>query len=299
MKPSTVLNPRASLRGRNESLMRFEFKKGVFEFPRKYPVIFGILNITPDSFSDGGMYLSPENALDHALQLERDGADAIDVGGESTRPSATAISADEEINRALPIIQTLKKYLKIPISIDTTKASVAEAALAEGAGIINDISGLTADPRMASVVASSRAGLILMHSRGTPRTMQTLCNYQNVIKEVLREITERMEYAFANGVSRSQIAIDPGIGFAKNAEQSRLLLQHLKAFTSPDPKRHFLSHPVLIGISRKSFLGGEIKDRGPATLAAELQAHQQGIHMIRTHDVAAIQRALATQTFFG
>ncbi len=292
MKLSTSSNLPVNLHGRNEDLMRFEFKTRFFEFPRGRPVLFGILNTTPDSFSDGGRYLSTGSALEHALQLEYDGADVIDVGGESTRPGATAISVHEEMERVLPTIQVLKKHLKIPISIDTTKANVAEAALAEGAEIINDISGLTADPRMARVAASSKAGLILMHSRGTSVTMQTLCNYKDVVEDVLHEMKERMEYAFTSGISRNQIAIDPGIGFSKNVQQNLLLLHHLKAFTSSTPGRHFLDRPVLIGVSRKSFLGDEVKNRGPATVAAELQAYQQGVHMIRTHDVAAIRQAL-------
>ncbi len=263
-----------------------------FEFSSGRCLLFGILNVTPDSFSDGGRYLSVEFALQHALQLERDGADVIDVGGESTRPGAPPVSVEDEIKRVIPVIQTLKRHLHIPLSIDTTKAVVAEAALAEGTEIVNDISGLTADSRMASVVSSSKANLILMHSRGTPQTMQTLCGYQNVVEEVKQELQEKVQSALSAGILKDRIAIDPGIGFAKTAEQNLILLNSLKRFASLFINSTTMTFPVLVGVSRKSFLGGKLEDRGSETLAAELQVYQQGIRMIRTHDIAALKQSV-------
>lgn len=273
--------------------MRFEFKTRHFDFPPTDCVFFGILNVTPDSFSDGGRFDSPEAALRHAVRLQEDGADVIDVGGESTRPGAETISATRELERVLPVIRSLKKNLAIPISIDTRKAAVAEAALAEGAMIVNDISGLRADPRMAQVIAAAGAGLILMHSRGDPATMQTLCHYANVVEEVKCELLERCRFAVLQGIPAGRIALDPGVGFAKTREQNLELLQHLDEFAHLTIDPGLPEHPLMIGLSRKSFLGGDVGRRGPATLAAELRAWQQGARLIRTHDVAAIRQAIA------
>ncbi len=273
--------------------MRFEFKDQCWEFPSEHCVIFGILNVTPDSFSDGGSHSGIDAALQRALQLERDGADALDVGGESSRPGATPISAAEEMERVLPVIRVLKQHFQIPISIDTTKASVAETALAEGASIVNDVSGLTADPRMAASVAASGAGLILMHRRGTPETMQTLCQYKEVVGDVQRELGERFQHALRQGIPRQRIAIDPGIGFAKTSEQSCALLRNLSRFTHAPQNLPFADRPVMVGISRKSFLGGDMADRALPTLAAEMWAAQQGARFIRTHEVGPLRGALA------
>lgn len=247
-------------------------------------MLFGILNVTPDSFSDGGRFCDPEVALDHALRLEAEGADVVDLGGESTRPGADAVSVNEELLRVLPVLRRLRDRLKVPISVDTTKAAVAEAALREGAVIVNDISGMTADPRMSGVVASSGAGVILMHRRGTSATMQALCAYEHVVREVQSELEGMVENALAEGIEFERIAIDPGIGFAKTREQNLLLLEHLREFQG--------EHPVMIGVSRKSFLGGKVEERGDATLRVELQALEKGVQMIRTHDVRALRRAL-------
>ncbi len=263
--------------------MQFRFGDLAWNFPSRC-VIFGILNVTSDSFSDGGRFVSAKVALQHALALEKAGADAIDLGGESTRPGSTAVSAGEELDRVLPVLKLLRKQLRIPISIDTTKAEVAEKALREGVVIVNDISGLRADPAMTEVIAASNAGVILMHSRGTPATMQMLCDYTEVVDEVKRELGESVEHALNSGIPNDRIAIDPGIGFAKTKEQNRELLHELHRFTG--------TYPVMIGISRKSFLGGPVSDRGKATLEGELQAWTQGIQMIRTHDVAALRSHL-------
>lgn len=274
--------------------MRFEFKDGCFEFPPSRCVFFGILNVTPDSFSDGGKFFSPEKALKHALQLEKDGADVVDVGGESSRPGATPIPAEREMERILPVIQLLKRHLQIPISVDTTKAIVAETALSAGAHIINDISGLAADPQMASVVTSSEAGLILMHHRGFLVASQLPHPHQHVVEEVKCELLDRYRFALSVGIPQERIALDPGIGFAKMPEQNLTLLRNLKAFTIGPHTQPFLDRPMMIGISRKSFLGGKVTERASGTLAAEIWAYQQGVRIIRTHDVAAIRRAIGT-----
>jgi len=265
--------------------MRFEFRNGSFDLPPGHCVLFGILNVTPDSFSDGGRYSRLETAVEHGLALEKDGADVVDIGGESTRPGAQPVSAEEEIHRVIPVIRALKSKLKIPVSVDTTKAAVAEAAAAEGAVIINDVSGFADDPRMATVAAASGAGVILMHRRGTPTTMQNLCRYENVVEDVRRELQERLNAALAAGIPRNRIALDPGIGFAKTREQNLELLRNLKVFSA-------FSRPVMIGVSRKSFLGGELQTRSAGTLAAELWSWLRGARMIRTHDVASTRRAL-------
>ncbi len=275
--------------------MRFEFKSHCFEFPSDHCVLFGILNITPDSFSDGGKFFSSEKALEHALQLEKDGADVVDIGGESSRPGATPIPAECEMERILPVIQLLKCHLQIPISVDTTKAIVAEAALSAGAHIINDISGLAADPQMASVVTSSGAGLILMHHRGFLVASQPPHPHQHVVEEVKCELLDRYRFALSVGIPQERIALDPGIGFAKTPEQNLVLLRNLKAFTMGGANAQpFVNCPMMIGVSRKSFLGGKVTERALGTLVAEIWAYQQGVRIIRTHDVAAIRRAIGT-----
>jgi len=275
--------------------MRFEFMDGHFDCPKNCPILFGILNVTPDSFFDGGRFHSAEEAVGRGLQLEADGADALDIGGESTRPGSKPVAAREEMNRILPVIRALASRLRIPVSVDTSKADVAEAALAAGARIINDVSGLSGDPAMARLAATSGAGVILMHMRGTPQTMQTRCHYHDVVQEVQQELCRKIEAALAAGIGPGRLAIDPGIGFAKTQDQNLALLQHLKTFTDlgtpGSPKRY----PVMIGVSRKSFLGGDVATRGPATLTAELKAASQGVHMIRTHGVAGLRRALEAQ----
>ncbi len=274
--------------------MVFQFKDLRYSFPSDHCVIFGILNVTPDSFSDGGHHVNGEAALAHAMDLEKQGADVLDVGGESSRPGAAPISADEELDRVLPVLRTLRQHLPIPISIDTTKSAVAEVALAEGASIVNDVSGLQADPRMASVVAAANAGLILMHRRGNPQTMQSLCQYADVVADVKRELDTRFQDALQAGIPRDAIVVDPGIGFAKTAEQNHVILRHLRQFIHTEPHVSFHNRPVMVGLSRKSFLGGDVGGRAFQTVAAELWARLQGAHIVRTHDVAALRQALET-----
>lgn len=255
-------------------------------------MIFGIINVTPDSFSDGGRYHDPIKAVAHGLRLEKEGADALDVGGESTRPGAVAISEEEELSRVVPVVEALCRKVKIPVSVDTTKAVVAEAALKAGASILNDISGLTADPAMPPLAANTKAGVILMHRRGDSRNMQTLCDYQDVTADVAKEISNRFEIAVKAGIDSKCLALDPGIGFAKTAPQSLTLLREFIRLKNLVKEMTGKENPWMIGVSRKSFLGGDPIDRGPATLSSEIWGILQGVQMIRTHNPLSIRRAL-------
>jgi dihydropteroate synthase len=256
-------------------------------------LIMGVLNVTPDSFSDGGAYLDSEAAVARALVLERDGADILDVGGESTRPGATPISAKQELRRILPIIEILRGKLRIPISVDTQKAEVAEAALASGAAILNDISALRADARLAKVAARAHAPMILMHMRGTPRTMQRGPFARDVIRDVMTGLREAVARARRAGLAKSQILLDPGIGFGKTHKQNFEILARLPEFAR-------LGYPLVLGTSRKGFLGkamarpGE-RDLPPGerllgTAATVTASILGGAHIVRVHDVAEIAR---------
>lgn len=251
-------------------------------------LIMGVLNVTPDSFSDGGRFFDPQKAVDHALKMERDGADLLDIGAESARPGSSPITAAEELLRLLPILRALRTLLKIPISIDTQKAEVAEAALAAGAEIINDISALRHDPRIAEVAAKARAPLILMHMRGEPGTMQRAPFARDVVKEVVRDLRASIAKARKAGVAKSQIILDPGIGFGKSYSQNFELLQKL-------PHIAQLGYPLLVGTSRKGFLGATLAHDGkPAppeervwgTAATVTASILNGAHIVRVHDVA-------------
>ncbi len=250
-------------------------------------LVMGVLNVTPDSFSDGGEFFDSRKAIDHALQLERDGADLLDIGGESTRPSSAGISAKEELTRVLPVLQGLRGVLKIPISIDTQKADVAEAALAAGAEIINDISGLEYDPRIAEVAVRHGVPLILMHMRGQPRTMQKEPFARDVVKDVVQGLRKSVGIARKAGVARSQLILDPGIGFGKSFLQNYELLQKL-------PRLAKLGYPLLVGTSRKSFLGATLARDGQlappderlwGTAATVTASILGGAHIVRVHDV--------------
>jgi len=242
----------------------------------------GVLNVTPDSFSDGGSFLSPTAAVRRALQMEADGADIIDIGGESTRPNSLGISQEEELKRVIPVLRRLKKRLKIPISVDTTKASVAEACLREGASIINDISGLRCDERIASVCARYSAGLVIMHMKGTPRTMQKRPGYKNLLKEIELYLKKSIQIACSKGVRKENIIIDPGIGFGKKLVHNLKIMKELSFFKK-------LGFCILIGLSRKSFmgevLGMDISERMVPTIAADTIAILNGANIIRVHDV--------------
>jgi dihydropteroate synthase len=250
-------------------------------------LIMGVLNLTPDSFSDGGRFSSIESALLRAEEMIAEGADILDIGGESTRPGAHQVSNDKEIQRVVPVIEALKKTSAIPISIDTTKALVAQAALGAGAEIVNDISGLRFEPSMAEAVASARAGLVLMHSRGDLSTMHRLDPVPDIFEEVTNSLRRSIRVAEERGVSLDRIALDPGIGFSKSPEQNVELIARLDLFADA-----FAGFPILVGTSRKSFLG-RLLDGAPvtarlhATMATVTAAVLGGAHIVRVHDVKA------------
>jgi dihydropteroate synthase len=255
------------------------------------PRIMGILNITPDSFSDGGLFLRPEAALMQARQMAS-GADIIDIGGESTRPGAVEVSLAEEIQRTAPIISALRKAgLDCPLSIDTRKSGVAQAAFAAGATILNDVTALQFDPAMAQVAADLGAPVILMHSIATPDTMQDDPRYDNVVLDVYDALSQRLAQAQAAGIPREKLAVDPGIGFGKTLEHNLALLSRLSLF-------HNLGVPVLLGASRKRFIGtiaqqNDAAKRMPGSLAVALAGVAQGMQMIRVHDVDETRQALS------
>jgi dihydropteroate synthase len=245
--------------------------------------LMGILNVTPDSFSDGGEFATVETALIQAREMIAHGVDIIDIGGESARPHAEPVSAEQELQRVIPVIEQLRQESSIPISIDTTKAIVAQKAIAAGADLVNDISGGSFDSEMFSTVAQLNVPIILMHLRGNPQTMQSLTDYQDVVGEVAEFLSSQVEKAIACGISKSQIAIDPGIGFAKKAEQSLELLQRLNELKA-------LSLPILVGVSRKSFMIPILQQDDPkqriwGTAAACYGAIARGADILRVHDV--------------
>ncbi|MDR7922929.1 MULTISPECIES: dihydropteroate synthase [unclassified Thermosynechococcus] len=248
--------------------------------------IMGILNITPDSFSDGGDFFNPASAVAHAFEMVAAGVDVIDIGGESTRPGASEVPISAELARVLPVIEGIRQQSQIPISIDTTHAVVARAAVEAGANIVNDVSGGQADPEMFATVAALGVPYILMHRRGTPATMQHLTDYGDLIGDLLRYFQEQTQRAIASGIPPEHLMIDPGIGFAKTTPQNLTLLRELRQF-------HSLGYPLLLGPSRKRFIGDVLnlpnpKDRVWGTAAVCCHAIAQGVEMVRVHDVAAM-----------
>jgi len=247
-------------------------------------LVMGIVNVTPDSFSDGGRMFDPKAAVAAALRMVEDGADLLDIGGESTRPGALPVDGGEELRRVLPVIEALAGRVTVPISIDTYKASVADAALAAGASIVNDISGLRYDPELAGVVARRAAPIILMHTRGRSRDMYEQAHYHDVVDEVLDELRESLAFAAGAGVPREQMLVDPGLGFAKDATHSFELLGRLAEFAD-------LGRPLVVGSSRKSFLNRPIKqaaltaDGEWPTAASVAAAALAGMHVVRVHAV--------------
>ncbi len=252
--------------------------------------IMGVLNVTPDSFSDGGQFDTLETALLQADKLIADGADIIDVGGESTRPFSAPISTDEELRRVIPVIEGIRQNHSLPISIDTSKADVAEKALAAGADIINDVTALQTDPEMLGVVKKADVPLIIMHMQGTPSDMQVKPTYDNVVEEIVSFFKERIAFITAGGISRNRIIVDPGIGFGKTIDHNLSILKHLARLSELDVQ-------VMLAHSRKRFLG-EItgipteKDRDQATAIVAALCAAQGVSMVRVHDVAASRQAL-------
>lgn len=260
-------------------------------------LIMGILNVTPDSFSDGGQFVTVDSALAHAEQMIAEGADIIDVGGESTRPGGEPVSVEEEIKRVVPVIEALAQRTSVPISVDTTKSEVARAALDAGAAIVNDISALRFDFYVADVVARAGAGLVLMHSRGTPATMHRLPPVADIMHEVTHSLHASINMAERRGVKRESIVIDPGIGFGKSQEQNLELIAKLDQLIAALP-----DYPLLIGTSRKSFIGrlladesgtpAPAEDRLHGTLATITAAILKGPHIVRVHDVKATKEVI-------
>jgi len=250
-------------------------------------LVMGVLNVTPDSFSDGGEFVSLDRAVAHAEQMIAEGADLIDIGGESTRPGSAFVTEAEELQRVIPVIERLAQTSPVPIAIDTTKSSVARAAIAAGAEIINDISGLRFDPSIADESAKAKAGLVLMHSRGTPKTMQQLPPAADIMSEVIGELRTSILVAEERGVARDSIAVDPGIGFGKTLAQNVELIAKLDQFVIA-----FAEFPIMIGTSRKSFIG-KLLDDAPAdqrlhgTIASVAASVLNGAHIVRVHDVKA------------
>jgi len=257
-----------------------------FDFTRPY--IVGIINVTPDSFSDGGRWLDAGEAVRRGLELVEEGADIVDVGGESTRPGARPVPAPEEKERVLPVIRQLRRAAAVPISIDTTKAEVAEAALGEGADLVNDVSALRFDPELAAVAARHGAPVVLMHSRRTPADMQQEIRYRDLMGEIVRELGEAMRTAAEHGVGRASVIVDPGLGFAKTAEHNLQVLAGLERLAS-------LGRPVMVGPSRKSFIGhvtgAPVSDRAGGTAAAVAAAVLAGANFLRVHDVRVMKQA--------
>ena len=259
------------------------------EFTLAQPLIMGILNLTPDSFSDGGLFTNPDRALEHALKMEADGADIIDIGGESTRPGALQVSADEESDRIMPVIEKLSGRLNCAISVDTWKSSVARNAISAGAEIINDISGFAFDPQMAAVTAKCDAAVVLMHIRGKPYEMQRDTTYVDLMSEITEKLQNSVSLALEAGVARDRVAVDPGIGFGKNVCGNLEILRRLGELKS-------LGFPILIGTSRKSFIGSVLgqataSQRLLGTAATVALSVANGASILRVHDVREMREA--------
>jgi dihydropteroate synthase len=270
--------------------MVWRCRQYTFSFPRP-ALVMGILNVTPDSFSDGGRFLDPSAAVDQAQRLVAEGADLVDIGGESTRPGAPEVEASEERRRVLPVVERLQAELRVPLSIDTRKPEVAAAAVEAGAALINDVEANRTDPEMWQVVARGNCGYVAMHMQGTPQTMQSAPSYSDVVGEVGLFLEERLDRLSDAGVGREQVILDPGIGFGKSLGHNLDLIAHLSQLGR-------LQRPILLGVSRKSFLGrllgAEVPDRLPGALACTVWAALQGVQVFRTHDVGATVQALRT-----
>ena len=256
----------------------------------KRTLLMGVLNVTPDSFSDGGLYFDKEKAVAHGMRMVEEGADFIDIGGESTRPGSKLIGLEEELRRVIPVIESLAQKVDVPISIDTYKSTVAQRAIEAGAEMINDISGLHFDPNLGQVAAKEDVPIILMHIRGTPETMQKDIHYDSIFSEILQYLRDSIQRAESAGVNPQQIIIDPGIGFGKTLEDNLLIIKNLSEF-------RVLGKPILLGTSRKSFIGkilnAEVKERLEGTLSSIAIVILNGAHIIRCHDVLQAKKAIA------
>jgi dihydropteroate synthase len=254
------------------------------------PLLMGIINVTPDSFSDGGQFFDAGAAVAHVLELVAQGADILDVGGESTRPYSQPVDAEEELRRVMPVVKALCRQTSVPISIDTSKAAVAQAAIDAGAEIVNDVTGLEGDPAMLPLVAQTGVGVCAMHMLGTPQTMQDNPTYGDVVEEVFQYLRGRRDALMAAGIAQDRIALDPGIGFGKRTEHVLQLLSHAV-------RLHELGCPVLIGHSRKGFIARVLDDPAadplPGTIGVALALARQGVQVIRIHDVGPVRQALS------
>jgi dihydropteroate synthase len=250
------------------------------------PLVMGIVNVTPDSFFDGGRYCDPQEAVAHAVRLIEEGADLLDIGAESTRPGAVPVDEEEERRRLIPIVEAIAKTVSVPISVDTSKAAVARAALDVGAVMVNDVTALRGDGTMADVVADAEAGLVLMHMQGTPQTMQQSPHYKDVVSDIVQFLAERAQWAIDHGVARDRIVIDPGIGFGKTLQHNLDLLANLHAFRQ-------LGFPLLVGPSRKGFIGQltdqSVDARAWGTASVIALAVQEGANILRVHDVGPMK----------
>jgi dihydropteroate synthase len=268
--------------------MIFRARQFEFVFPRP-ALVMGIVNVTPDSFSDGGKFLDANAAAAHALKLAGQGAEILDIGGESTRPGAEPVSEAEELRRVLPVIEQLAGQVKIPLSIDTVKPAIARAALQAGASIVNDIAAHRDNDAMRRVVAEYQAGYVCMHAQGTPQTMQENPVYADVVREIVDFFGEQLKKLNAGGIPADQVVLDVGIGFGKTMEHNLLLLANLHRFTT-------MARPLLVGVSRKSFigklLGTNVDERLPASLACACRAVESGVQIIRAHDVVETIQAM-------
>lgn len=266
----------------------YQFHCGKYQLTLNRPHVMGIVNVTPDSFSDGGKFVSTHLAVEHALKLIAEGADILDIGGESTRPGAAPVSLDEELSRVIPVLQALSKISTVPLSIDTYKPEVMRAGIAAGADIVNDVRALQEDGAI-EVVANSNAGLCLMHMQGTPQTMQLAPDYVDVVGEVKQFLTDRLHLAIAHGIAKERILLDPGFGFGKGTAHNIALIQHLDNLAE-------LGQPILVGLSRKAVLGkiagGDEQQRLYAGLAASVISVMKGAKIVRVHDVKATVDAL-------
>jgi len=278
--------------GAEEKPYRFQWKipGKTFDLEQRI-LIMGIVNVTPDSFSNGGKYLDTEKAVEHGINMANQGADILDIGGESSRPGSKPVSVDQEKSRVLPVLEKLKGKIHIPVSIDTTKAEVAREAIKRGAVVVNDITALRGDPLMGRVCAESSAGVILMHMLGEPKTMQEKPSYKDVVEDVAAFFGERLEKAQISGIARESIVLDPGIGFGKTLEHNLLLMKNIKVFQDR------FERPVAMGISRKRFIGeltgAAVEERLAGTIAASLSCILRGARILRVHDVKACKNALA------
>ncbi len=256
--------------------------------PSRIPLLMGVVNVTPDSFSDGGRFLAPEAAVEHGMRLAAEGADILDIGGQSTRPGATAVDVKEELRRVLPVVRELCRQTPVPISVDTSSATVAAACLDAGAEAINDVTAL-ADSNLLALVVARGCGVCAMHMLGTPETMQQGPKYVDVVEEVFAWLAARRDALIAAGIAAERIALDPGIGFGKTAAHNLAILNQLARFRE-------LGHPLLVGLSRKAFIGHVLRDlsldRTAGTIGAALAAARQGADILRVHDVAAVRQAL-------